>query len=244
MPDEPPAAAPPGPDTAPAAVPVRVWDLPTRLFHWLLALAVIGAVLSAKIGGGAMVWHFRCGYAVLALLSFRLLWGLVGGRWSRFASFVYAPATLWRYLRGRSSEQEKRQRLEVGHSPTGALSVFALLAIVAVQLGTGLVADDEIANQGPLIRYVSSDNALLATSWHKTWGQWLVLGLVVLHVLAIVFYLVKKRSNLIGPMLSGDKPLPPGTPASADGLPQRLVAAVLLALCLGLVWWVQQQAGF
>lgn len=237
------AKTPTMPELNPAAalVPVRVWDLPTRLFHWGLGLAVAGSVISAKIGGAAMAWHFRFGYVVLILISFRVLWGLVGGRWSRFANFVYAPATLWRYLRGQSAAHEG---LDVGHSPTGALSVFALLAIVAVQLTTGLVADDEIANQGPLIRYVSGENSLLATSWHKTWGQWLVLGLVALHVAAIVFYLLKKRINLIRPMLSGDKHLPASTPSSADAVPQRLLALALLALCLGLAWWVSKQAGF
>ncbi|MDP2006261.1 MAG: cytochrome b/b6 domain-containing protein [Rubrivivax sp.] len=221
-----------------ATVPVRVWDLPTRAFHWALALAVAGSVVSAKIGGGAMVWHFRFGYLVLTLLAFRVLWGLVGGRWSRFASFVYAPATLLRYLRGRFTSQDG---LDVGHSPTGALSVFALLGILLVQLGTGLVADDEIANLGPLNRLVSTETALTATSWHKSWGQWLLLGLVALHILAIVYYLMGKRINLVRPMLRGDKPLPPGTPASADGLPQRALALLLLALCAALATWVARQ---
>jgi cytochrome b len=221
-----------------ALVPVRIWDLPTRIFHWTLALAVVGSVISAKIGGNAMVWHFRFGYLVLTLLAFRILWGLVGGRWSRFASFVYAPATLLRYLRGRAAPHEQ---LDVGHSPTGALSVFALLAILAVQLATGLVADDEIANQGPLNRYVSGDTALAATSWHKRWGQWLMLALVALHLAAIAFYLLKKNSNLVRPMLLGDKSLPPGTPASADGLPQRALAMLLVALCAGLATWVARQ---
>ena len=85
---------------------VRVWDLPTRAFHWLLALAVVGSVVSAKLGGGAMVWHFRFGYLIFALLAFRVLWGLIGGRWSRFASFIYAPDTLLRYLRGASRADE------------------------------------------------------------------------------------------------------------------------------------------
>ncbi|MDO9073610.1 MAG: cytochrome b/b6 domain-containing protein [Rubrivivax sp.] len=219
-------------------VPVRVWDLPTRLFHWTLALAVAGSVVSAKIGGNAMVWHFRFGYLVLTLLAFRILWGLVGGRWSRFTSFVYAPATLLRYLRGRAAPQEQ---LEVGHSPTGALSVFALLAVLLVQLGTGLVADDEIANQGPLNRYVSSDTVMSATSWHKSWGQWLVLGLVALHLAAIAFYLLKWNINLVRPMLLGDKSLPPSTPPSADGLPQRALALLLAALCAGLATWVARQ---
>lgn len=221
-----------------ATVAVRVWDLPTRVFHWTLALAVTGSVISAKVGGNAMVWHFRLGYLVLTLLAFRILWGLVGGRWSRFASFVYAPSTLLHHLRGRATPHEQ---LEVGHSPTGALSVFALLGVLLAQLGTGLVADDEIANQGPLNRYVSGDTVMSATSWHKGWGQWLVLGLVALHLAAIAWYLLKKNTNLVRPMLRGDKPLPSGTPASADGVPQRVLALLLLALCAGLATWVARQ---
>lgn len=223
-----------------ALAPVRVWDLPTRLFHWLLAATVIGSVVSAKIGGAAMVWHFRFGYLVLTLVCFRLLWGVLGGRWSRFASFIYAPATVLRYVRGRAAPGE---HLDVGHSPTGAASVFALLGILAAQLGTGLVADDEIANQGPLNKFVSLDAGLSATSWHKTWGQWLLLGLVALHIAAILFYLLKKHTNLVTPMLRGDKRLPIGTPASADGAAQRAWALVLVALCAGLAVWVSRQAG-
>jgi len=219
-----------------ATVPTRVWDLPTRLFHWLLAAAVIGCVVTAKIGGNAMLWHTRLGFCVLALIVFRLVWGLVGGYWSRFVRFIYAPGTLVRYLRGQARPDE---HLDVGHSPTGALSVFAILAVLAVQVGLGLVSDDEIAFLGPLNRYVSTETGLLATSLHKTWGQWLIIGLVVLHVLAIVVYLVK-RQNLLKPMIDGDKALPPGTPASADGLPQRLLALVLAAAAGGLAWWVSR----
>lgn len=220
-------------------VPTRVWDLPTRLTHWLLAAAVIGAVVTAKIGGGAMVWHTRLGFVVLALLVFRVLWGLLGGRWSRFASFIYAPATLLRYLRGQAREGE---HLEVGHSPLGALSVFGLLAVLASQVGTGLVSDDEIAFIGPLNKFVSIDTGLAATSWHKTWGQWMVLALVALHVLAIVVYLLR-RKNLVGPMITGDKALPPGTPASADGLAQRGLALALAAAALGAASWVWSFGG-
>ena len=228
------------PESALVLAPVRIWDLPTRLFHWLLAATVVASVASAKIGGAAMVWHFRFGYVVLTLVCFRLLWGVLGGRWSRFASFIYAPSTVLRYLRGRAAAAE---HLDVGHSPTGAASVFALLGILAVQLGTGLIADDEIANQGPLYKYVSSETALTATSWHKSWGQWLLLGLVALHIAAILFYLLKKHTNLVTPMLRGDKRLPPDTPASADGAAQRAWALVLLALCASLAAWVARQAG-
>lgn len=215
---------------------VRIWDLPTRLFHWLLAACVIGSVVSAKVGGNAMVWHFRLGYAILALLAFRILWGLIGGHWSRFVRFIYSPGTLLRYLKGQAREDE---HLEVGHTPTGALSVFALLALLGLQVATGLVADDEIANTGPLVKFVSGATSSLATGWHKGWGQWLIITLVVLHIAAIVFYLVKKRQNLVRPMLSGDKPLPEGVPASADGLGPRVLASALLALCaVGVAWLV------
>ena len=219
----------------PAPQPVRVWDLPTRLFHWVLALTIAGSVLSAKIGGNAMVWHFRFGFVVLTLLAFRLLWGLVGGRWSRFASFFYAPGTVLRYLRGQTRPGEHH---DVGHNPLGSLSVFALLAILAVQVGTGLVGDDEIANLGPLNRFVSTATALTATSWHKDWGSTLVYILVGLHVGAIVFYLWRKKVNLVRPMVLGDKALPAGTPASADGWPQRLLALGLLAACAAGVSWL------
>lgn len=239
-PAAPPPATPATMPSSPATRPVRVWDLPTRLFHWGLAMAVVGSVVSAKIGGGAMVWHFRFGFIVCGLVVFRILWGLVGGRWSRFASFVYAPGTLLRYLRGQARPGE---HLDVGHNPLGALSVFALLAVLAVQVGTGLVSDDEIANLGPLNRFVDSATGLAATAWHKTWGQWLLLGLVGLHVAAIVFYLVARKTNLVRPMLSGDKPLPADTPAAADSPLTRALALALAALVGAGVAWVVSLGG-
>lgn len=225
------------PDEA-APSTVRVWDLPTRVFHWLLAATVLGSIGTAW--AGAMQWHFRCGLMALSLLAFRLLWGFVGGRWSRFASFVYAPGTVMRYLRG---ETKPAEQLDVGHTPTGALSVFAMLLLLLVQIGTGLVADDEIANIGPLNRFVTSATAASATSWHKSVGQYAILLLLVLHIGAIVWYRMKKRQDLIGPMLNGDKPLPAGTPPSADGTTQRVLALVLLLACFGAAGWVWSLGG-
>ena len=222
-----------------ARVPIRVWDLPTRLFHWTLALTMVGSVVSAKIGGNAMVWHFRLGFLVMTLIAFRLLWGVLGGRWSRFASFIYAPTTVLRYLRGQARPDES---LDVGHNPLGSFSVFALLGLLALQVATGLVADDEIANIGPLNRFVSSATASQATGWHKEYGSWILIMLAALHVAAILYYLIKKRDNLIRPMLVGDKPLPRNTPASADGLPQRLLALVLVLLCGAGAAWVASLA--
>lgn len=226
------------PESAPVAV--RVWDLPTRLFHWLLALAVIGSVVTAEVGGAAMVWHFRLGLVVLGLLVFRVLWGLVGGRWSRFASFFFLPGTVLRYLRGQARPGE---HLDVGHNPLGALSVWGLLGLLAAQVATGLVSDDEIANVGPLNKFVEAATGLAATSWHKTGGKFLLIALVALHVGAIVFYLKKKGVNLVQPMVAGDKLLPPGTPASADGLADRVKALVVAAVAVAAVVYVNRLGG-
>jgi len=215
------------------ATTVRVWDLPTRIFHWTLAACVAGALATAWAPGSWIEWHAKLGYAVLALLAFRLLWGVVGGRWSRFASFLYSPASTLAYLRGRRHPDHL-----VGHNPLGALSVFAMLAVLLVQVGTGLVSDDEIAFTGPLNRYVDGGKALAATWYHKAVGQWLVVALMVLHIGAILFYAVNKRENLVHPMLRGDKAVGPGTPGSADDARTRWLALILFAGCAAAAWWL------
>jgi cytochrome b len=219
----------------PERVPTRVWDLPLRLFHWSLVLGVVALVITAKVGGNAMVWHVRLGLIALALLVFRLAWGFVGSHWSRFANFALSPASLREYLHGSAGPQGL---FEIGHSPPGALAVTAMLCVLAVQVATGLVADDEVATVGPLNRFVSGAFADRASAWHHHWGQWLIYLLVASHIAAVLYYLRVRRTNLIRPMIDGDKALPAGAPASADGSPQRLLA---LALALGagaLAWWI------
>ncbi|QIM53555.1 cytochrome b/b6 domain-containing protein [Hydrogenophaga crocea] len=213
--------------------PVRIWDLPTRVFHWLLALSVFGLIVTGTLGGSWMNWHMRLGYAVLALLLFRLVWGLIGGHWSRFASFLYGPGALMRYLRGQSPADHS-----AGHSPLGALSVFALLFILLAQVGTGLISDDEIATFGPLVRFVSGETVAAATGYHKEVGKLLILGLVVLHIAAIVVYRLVKRQALTRAMLTGDKQLPAPVPASRDTLGTRLLALSVLLASGAVVWWL------
>ena len=219
---------------------VRIWDLPTRLFHWLLAVSVIGLIVTAKVGGDAMNWHFRLGYVVFALLLFRLMWGFVGGRWSRFASFFPTPARLGRYLRGQARPED-----HAGHNPLGALSVLALLTVLSVQVGTGLFTDDEIAFAGPLTGLVAGSTVRAASSYHKDVGQLLVIGLVALHLLAIAFYFFAKRKNLVRPMVTGNKTRAEvgGVTAATDGFRRRALALVLIALAAGVVTWVVKLGG-
>ncbi len=217
---------------------VRIWDLPIRLFHWALAACVIALVVTAKVGGNAMEWHFRLGYVVLALLVFRIVWGLVGGRWSRFTAFLYSPGRVVRYLKGAAHAEDG-----IGHSPLGALSVFGLLAVLAAQVTTGLLSDDEIAFAGPLTRFVSNSVVGQATSYHKEIGQYLVIGLVVLHLLAIGFYVLVRRQRLVAPMVHGDKELAAPAAPSRDDWTSRAVALAVLAGSAGLAWWVSTLAG-
>jgi cytochrome b len=219
---------------------VRVWDLPTRIFHWLLAICVISLIVTGSIGGNAMIWHMMMGYAALALLVFRIVWGFVGGYWSRFVQFFYSPLTILRYLRGLSKPEH-----DVGHNPLGSLSVWGLLIILGAQISTGLISDDEIATQGPLVKFVSGSISLLATSYHKHWGKWIIMALIVLHVAAILFYLFKKKQNLITPMLNGDKHLSASEvkdlSSSKDGIAQRVTALLIFAvIALGVSYGAQR----
>jgi cytochrome b len=212
-----------------ATVPVRVWDLPTRAFHWLLAAAVTGAIVTGEVGDPWMAWHFRLGEFAGALLAFRLVWGCVGGRWSRFASFLPSVARLRRHLRGVPAPLD---HAGVGHNPLGALSVWAMLAFLAAQVATGLLADDEISITGPLSHLVGSDGSHRATSWHTVWGLYALFGLLALHVAAIGWYALGGKEPLVPAMWRGDKALPPGTPASRDSAGTRLVAAAIAAATL------------
>ena len=216
----------------------RVWDLPTRVFHWALSALVLAMAATGLMGGNAMPWHFRCGYAVLSLLLFRLVWGVIGGRWSRFASFIYAPGTILRYLRGQG-----RPEHSVGHNPLGAGSVFALLFFLGAQVGTGLFSDDDIASSGPLSKFVSNALVSLLTGYHKNIGKYILLALVVLHIGAILFYQVKKKENLIGPMVHGDKSLVHQVENARDDARSRALAAVVFVLCAGLVATLVKLAG-
>ncbi|MFM7332125.1 MAG: cytochrome b/b6 domain-containing protein [Brachymonas sp.] len=216
---------------------IRIWDLPTRLFHWALLVCVVGLVVTGKVGNELMVWHFRLGYCVMTLLLFRIIWGFVGGKWSRFASFIYAPGTVIAYLKGQGQPEHS-----AGHNPLGAGSVFALLLILMAQVGTGLISDDEIMNQGPLARFVSGARVSLATWLHKDIGPYAIFALVALHVAAILFYLVKKKENLIRPMIEGDKEMLQAVEPSKDSAGSRLSALVVLALCGAFVAWVARFA--
>jgi cytochrome b len=209
---------------------LRIWDLPTRLFHWALAASVMGLIVTGLLGGNAMFWHFRLGYVVLILLLFRLLWGFVGGYWSRWSQLPLGPRHLGAYFKGVSAHAFP------GHNPLGSLSILAMLFILGLQVSTGLFSDDEIANAGPLTSLVSGSWVSWATSWHKLWGKWTVMALVALHLLALIWYRFQKRQSLVPAMLHGNKTLSVVVTETQDSTGHRLLALVLLAISSMVLW--------
>lgn len=210
---------------------IRVWDLPIRLFHWLLVLCIAGSLISVNLGGNAIEWHAYFGYTVLTLLIFRFIWGFIGSKHARFSSFMPKRAAIMQYLQGKSP------RL-LGHNPIGALSVFALLFVLSVQVFTGLFVDDEIAFQGPLAKYVPNYVVSFLSEIHEG-NQVVIYTLIAIHISAIWFYKKYKGENLVKAMLTGDKEIDPSEEAnylasdlgqpSKDGILQRALALLILS---------------
>jgi cytochrome b len=185
-------------DGAPATRRVTVWDAATRVFHWLIVVLIAFAWWTYK--QDRMEWHRITGYAVIALLVFRVWWGIAGPETARFAAFVKGPAHAWRYVRGQVQHT-------IGHNPIGGWSVVALLLVLIVQTASGLFASDEEGlESGPLTSLVTYGQSTLAAQWHEMAFN-VLLGLAALHIVAIVFY-AATGNNLIGPMITGGKHVP------------------------------------
>jgi cytochrome b len=215
----------PSTDRPSSIVGQPVWDLPIRLFHWLLAALITFSWWSVHNNHTDL--HIWSGLAILTLLIFRLLWGVVGSSTARFSSFVRGPASVFAHLRGRWNG--------IGHTPMGALSVVALLVAVSVQVGLGLFAEDEDGlYMGPLARLVSSDTSDKVRDLHESWFN-VVLGLIVLHLAAILLYRLRGQ-HLTKPMITGRAVIDDGVQPMRPG--KWWVALVCLAISIGIVRWV------
>lgn len=208
---------------------VRIWDLPTRLFHFALMASVAGALVTSQIGGEAMTWHARCGYATLSLVLFRIGWGVMGSRYARFATMLRSPRVIWNYARGQMGSQPWP-----GHNPLGALSVTAMLLILLTQTTTGLFANDDIAFEGPLAKLIDKEGSDRISWLHADVTGFVIYGLIGLHIAAVLFYFVRRRINLLTPMITGDQIVP--GPARSAPLPAQDHGWIRMrALCIFLV---------
>jgi cytochrome b len=225
---------PRSPSAADTTVTVAVWDWPVRVCHWSIVALVIVAVVTANIGGNAMAWHMRAGMAILALVLFRLLWGVAGSRHARFANFVRGPGAVRRYAKSMLTARHERY---LGHNPLAGWWVVAMLLVLLAQATSGLFANDDIATDGPLVHLIGKDTSDAITTFHHR-NLWVLATLVTLHLAAIAYHLVAVRENLVRPMITGVKQVPSSrAEAGAEPTP-TLRALVLLALAAFGVWWV------
>lgn len=216
---------------------VRVWDLPTRLFHWLLALLVAASLATGKLdsllGADTLEWHRRFGLAILALLLFRLAWGFAGGTHARFASFLRGPRAVVAYAK---SLGHRGAAEPAGHNPLGGWSVAAMLAALATQAATGLfLVQEDYFFEGPLAKLVSRAASDRLNALHEA-NFWVIVALVALHLAAIAFYAVVKRQALVGAMLTGDKRLEAGREGEASRGGGLVAAAAIAIAAVAAVW--------
>ena len=189
-----------------------VWDVFVRVFHWSLVLLFAISVASGKAGGEWMVWHMRSGYAILTLVTFRLIWGFVGGEYARYVSFLTGPIRAMKFAKGLLGKTHEQV---IGHNPVGGWMVIVLLLLLATQAMLGLLSNDEIATTGPLARYVSDETSITLMGRHRTIGN-ILLALVGIHIAAVLFHVLVKKEGLIRAMFSGKKDLPPQLASEAQ----------------------------
>lgn len=201
-----------------------VWDAFVRCFHWSLVTLFVLSVASGKVGGEWIVWHMRSGYAILALVVFRLIWGFVGGEYARYTSFLTGPIRGFKFAKGLLG---KTHQHVIGHNPVGGWMVVVLLVLLGVQAGLGLFSNDEIATTGPLARYVSDETSITLMSRHRIIGD-LLLILVGVHIAAVLFHVFVKKEGIVRAMFTGRKSLPPA-------LANEALAARKASLPLGFV---------
>ncbi len=205
----------------PAARRVLVWELPVRLFHWILVVLVTAAYLTWRLNW--MDWHTWIGYAALTVVLFRVLWGFWGGDCARFAGFLSGPAAALRHLQHALRREPDHQ---VGHNAAGGWMVVLLLAVLLVQTLSGLLINNDVADEGPLTEILPAPVLNAITAAHAICWD-VLLGAVALHVIAILTYAVAKRQDLVGPMITGRKTLP--SEVAAPRHAGALRAIVLLA---------------
>jgi cytochrome b len=209
---------------------IRVWDLPTRLFHWALVVLLFFAWGTQEYNH--MEWHVWLGYTILTLLIFRLVWGFIGSDTARFSRFLRSPFAALRHLK---HLHRRADDTEVGHNAAGGWMVLVMLALILVQAGTGLFANDDANTEGPLMHFVSKDESDFLSHIHSINFKLIEIA-IALHLLAIVAYLVLKRQNLVRPMITGTKRLPEWV--AAPHMRSPLLALAVLVAAAGVVVWV------
>jgi cytochrome b len=210
--------------------PMKVWDLPVRLFHWAIVVLICCSWGTQEFNH--MEWHVRSGYTILTLLLFRIIWGVIGSDTARFTRFLRSPLAALRHL---SQLRRREPDREIGHNPAGGWMVLLMLALLGVQTGTGLFANDDANTEGPLMHLIEKEQSDWLSHIHYL-NFMAIEAVIVLHLLAIVAYAVLKQQNLVRPMVTGTKMMP--VDAKGPRLASPILAAIALAVAAGGVAWI------
>ncbi|MGI1678466.1 MAG: cytochrome b/b6 domain-containing protein [Cellvibrionaceae bacterium] len=220
----------------------RIWDLPTRIFHWSLVVCIGYSWWSAEYG--ELIWHQRCGYILLALIIFRILWGFWGSSTSRFGHFLHGPKTVFNYIKTlfikspSNAKENPQTEYPIGHNPLGGWSVIVLLLVILGQILLGLFSEDvDGLDSGPLSYLVSYDVGRWAAKTHEALFDVLII-LIGIHIFAAFFYLFYKHTNLIKPMFTGKISSPTNTTSESLVFRPLWIAILTLVASSIFVWWL------
>ena len=209
-----------------------IWDLPLRIFHWSFAITILASWYTSEQEGEMVELHMQLGFVALALIAFRILWGIIGPKHARFSQFIPSPKTLISYL-----HPAKESKSAPGHNPLGALMVVLMIVLITLQAVSGLFINDDIFSSGPYYGSIGNDlEKVMAFIHHNTFD--FMIAAIALHLGAIAYYWRIKKQNLVLPMITGKKTA--NQVSAVDAIPHSklILGCVVAVCCLGFVYWL------
>jgi cytochrome b len=209
-----------------------IWDLPLRIFHWSFAVTILASWYTAEQGADLVEIHMQLGFVALALIIFRVLWGLIGPKHARFSQFVPSPKTLWSYLR-----KSKADKTTPGHNPLGAMMVILMILLISAQAISGLFINDDVFSSGPYYGSISNElEKIMRFVHHNTFD--FMIAAIGLHLAAVAYYWRVKKQNLVLPMITGKKSAKQVKAIDAIPHSKVILACIVAACCVGFVYWL------
>jgi len=209
-----------------------IWDLPLRIFHWSFAFTILGAWYTAEHKDEYIELHMQLGFVALALIIFRIFWGIIGPKHARFSQFIPSPKTLLAYL-----SKSSPKKVTAGHNPLGALMVILMIALISIQAISGLFINDDIFSSGPYYGSIGKElEAIMSFLHHNTFD--FMIGAIILHIVAIVYYWRVKKQNLIPPMITGKKASEHVKASDAIPHSKLILATIVAVCCVAFVYWL------
>ena len=209
-----------------------IWDLPLRIFHWSFAVTILASWYTAEQGADLVEIHIQLGFVALALIVFRVLWGLIGPKHARFSQFVPSPKALFAYLR-----KSKTDKTTPGHNPLGAMMVILMIVLISAQAISGLFINDDVFSSGPYYGSISNELEKIMRFLHHNTFDFMIAA-IGLHLAAVAYYWRVKKQNLVLPMITGKKSAEQVKAVDAIPHSKIILACLVAACCVGFIYWL------